>query len=782
MPERKVAQEAPIPLGAVKWRRDAAAEFATPNGGLVIVTDDSDAAYQASSQEFDVQPGHALTVAIKGSLENGAIAVGALNADRSAWLGNYRLACGELDELLHFDPAGSPKVTLVINNAGSKTRNRLVVEKAEVSSVAPDASGLPVSEMPAVGWNVGYSVAGEVVAVGEGVKEFAAGDLVACAGAGQANHADYVSVKQNLVCRVPKDCPLDLAATTTVGSIALQGVRRAAPQLGDVVVVMGLGLVGMITVQLLRASGARVIGIDLDPIRAERAIACGAVAATADPAELQRLVRDFTAGHGADQTIVTAASKSHGPINLAMETTRRKGRVVVVGDVGLKPERAAFYQKEIDLLMSTSYGPGRYDAEYETYGRDYPYAYVRWTLNRNMQAYLGAIAEKRVDIRPLVDCVVSIDRAGELYKELVDGKGSPPLAVIFAYPDDLRSLPDAPDAPEIHLRGHRKARADRIDYALVGAGAFGTSMLVPQMERRSDRYFLRAVVSRDAVRGGNFARSKQIEILASEIEPILSNPDIDLVVAATRHNEHAAQVIAALKAGKHVFVEKPLALNWDELDAIVQCYRALSEKPLLMVGFNRRFSPAIQALAKEIAGRHVPLVANYRLNAGYLPANHWTQGPEGGGRNIGEACHMYDVFRLLAGSPAIEINAMAIDPQGSAYLRNDNFVASIRYEDGSIGNLVYSAMGPKSGMPKEQIEVLVDGEGYVVDDYKSLKRCSDGKVLWQGAQDKGHFEQLSQFADAIAEGRSAPIPFEQLIETSAVALHIEALIDGTLYE
>jgi predicted dehydrogenase/threonine dehydrogenase-like Zn-dependent dehydrogenase len=782
IPERKIVHEPPRPLGAIKWRRDEASEFAVQGGGLTLVTDTSDASYQASSQEFEVPSGHSVAVALKGVIETGAIAIGALNADRSEWLGNYRLSSGDFDELLHFDPAGSPKVTIVINNAGTKIGNRMTIELAEVSTIPPDATGLPVSEMTAVGWNVGYSVAGEVVAVGEGVTDLSAGDLVACAGAGQANHADYVAVKRNLVCRIPKDCPVDLAATTTVGSIALQGVRRAAPQLGDVVAVMGLGLLGMITVQLLRASGARVLGIDLDPTRAERAIACGALATTTDPNEFQRLVRDFTNGNGVDQTIITAASKSHAPINSAMEVTRRKGRVVIVGDIGLKVERAAFYQKEIDLLMSTSYGPGRYDADYEAYGRDYPYAYVRWTLNRNMQSYLDAIAERRIDIRPLIDRIASIDQAAELYKELVETKASPPLAVIFAYPDDRRPLPDRPDSPVVHLRGHRKVRADRINYALVGAGAFGVSMLVPQMERRSDRFFLRAVVSRDAVRGGNFARGKQIEMLASEIESILPSPDIDLVVVATRHNEHARQAIAALRAGKHVFVEKPLALNWNELDAIKQCYDELTEKPLLMVGFNRRFSPAVQALAKELIGRYTPLVINYRMNAGYLPQNHWTQGPDGGGRNIGEACHIYDVFRLLAGSPVAEISATAIDPQGSAFLRNDNFVASIRYHDGSIGNLVYCAMGPKVGMPKEQIEVLVNGEGYVIDDYKSLRRCSDGKILWQGSQDKGHFEELSQFGDAIAASKAAPIPFDQLIETSAIALHVEGLISSRSYD
>jgi predicted dehydrogenase/threonine dehydrogenase-like Zn-dependent dehydrogenase len=628
-----------------------------------------------------------------------------------------------------------------------------------------------------VGWNVGYSVAGEVVAVGEGVTDFAPGDLVACAGAGQANHADYVVVKRNLVCRVPEGCDLDLAATTTVGAIALQGVRRAQPQLGDVVAVMGLGLLGMITVQLLKASGARVVGLDLDPDRAARALALGASAATADPRRFEQMVRDLTQGHGADQTIITAASKSNVPLNAAMEATRRKGRVVIVGDVGLKAERAAFYQKEIDLLMSTSYGPGRYDYDYEVRGRDYPIAYVRWTQNRNMAAYLEAIRDGRIDVRALVDRVEPVDKAAEVYRDLVDSK-KPPLAVIFTYPEDARPSPDPADATLVHLRGARKGRSDVVNYALVGAGAFGTAMLVPQMDKRKDRFALRAVVSRDTTRGGNFARSRQIELLASSPDDVLALPEIDLLVVATRHDDHARHVEAAVAAGKHVFVEKPLCLTWEELDRVRAAHAGLDRPPLVMVGFNRRFSPAIQALGAALANRTSPLVVNYRLNAGYLPASHWTQGPEGGGRNIGEACHMYDVFRFLAGASPRSIAATAIEPAGSAYFKNDNFVATIGYADGSVCNLVYSASGPKEGLPKERIEVLCGGEAWIVDDFKSLTRASDGQPLWSGAQDKGHFEELSRLGDAIATGGEAPIPFAEILETSAVALHVEDLIMG----
>lgn len=767
----------PVSLGELKWRATGPGQVSLDNGAYVVATDASEASYQAITDSIHVPPGHALVVEIQGCVERGAVAIGLLNHDQSAWLGTYRLEEGEFDDELRFDPAGSETVYLLVTNAGSNSTNRVRLNRTVARLIPPDGSGLPISEMAQTGWNVGYSVAGEVVAVGEGVSDVSAGDLVACCGAGVANHADYVLAPRNLVCRVPRGCPVELAATATVGAIALQGLRRASPQLGETVAVIGLGLIGMITVLLARASGARVIGLDIDAQRAARAVGLGAFAATADAETFRRLVRDATGGHGADQTILTAASKSHAPINLAMEVTRRRGRVVVVGDVGLAPERAAFYQKEIDLLMSTSYGPGRYDVTYELRGIDYPYAYVRWTMNRNMQAYLEAVASRTIDVRPLIDRVAAVEQAPAVYRELVEAK-SPPLAVLFAYPDDVRPLPDAPDAPAVTLRGHRKTPAGRVNYALVGAGGFGTSMLVPQMDKLKDRFFLKAVVSRDAVRGGNFARGRGVELFASDVEVVLQRDDIHLLVIATRHHEHASLVARALTAGKHVFVEKPLALTWDELDAVRRAYEAARDRCLLMVGFNRRFSPAMQALAQQLRDRVGPLVMQYRVNAGYLPATHWTQGPEGGGRNIGEACHMYDTLRFLAGAPVAEVHAATIDPAGTAYFRNDNLAVSLRYAEGSIATLTYAALGPKKGMNKERLEVLCDGEGWVLDDYQQLVRCSDGTVLWQGATDKGHLQELAQLGEAIAGVRPMPIPAAELFETSALALHVEDLIFG----
>jgi predicted dehydrogenase len=351
--------------------------------------------------------------------------------------------------------------------------------------------------------------------------------------------------------------------------------------------------------------------------------------------------------------------------------------------------------------------------------------------------------------------------------------------VLIRYPDDTRDLPEPPDAPRVTIRGHRPRPDGPLAYALVGAGAFGTSMLVPQMKRRRDRFFLKAVVSRNAGQGGNFARDNQVETLATDIGEVLRDPAVDLVVIATRHHEHADQVVQSLNAGKHVFVEKPLALTWDELGRIAATAAGLDPAPMLMVGFNRRFSPALVKVKELLSGRRAPLVIEYRLNAGYLPPDHWVHGAQGGGRNIGEACHMYDVFRFLTGAPVQSIAAASIDPASLPYQRNENFSATMRYEDGSLAHLLYTSLGPKSGLGKERIEVFCDGETYVVDDFKLLVKASQGAVLWQSSEpDKGHFEELSRFGDAIASGGAPPIPIDQIIETSAVALHVEDLLLG----
>jgi predicted dehydrogenase/threonine dehydrogenase-like Zn-dependent dehydrogenase len=763
----------------VEWSQAGSGQMTTENGIVDLYTDDTEFGYQAISPEIAVEPNRVPVLQIKGSVLKGSISVGFLNDKKDSWLGSRIYSEGTFEDKLVCAIDSSGAVSVVIANAGSKEMSHLMIEDARVSMSSPLKDGLPLSELDDQGWNVGYSAAGEVIAIGDGVSDIQPGDFVACAGAGFANHADYVCVPRNLTCKIPKGCSTTAAATTTVGTIALQGVRRAETQLGETICVIGLGLIGQITVQLLKASGCCVIGADLNGSRVERAIENGMDAGNADVEQLKQLVRDATGGYGVDRTIITAATKSDAVINLAMEVTRSKGRVVIVGDIGLNVQRSHFYRKEIDLVMSTSYGPGRYDRGYEIDGNDYPLSYVRWTLNRNMGAYLDLIASGKVDADGLIDKTIPVINAPQAYDELANNPDDSPLGVLIHYPDDGTDLPEPPDGTRIRIRGHRKAQQGPIRYALVGAGAFGTCMLYPQMGRVKNGFQIEAVVSKDTTRGGNFARANRIATLTTDLQDVLDDPQIELVVIATRHYEHADQVVRCLESGKHVFVEKPLALTWEELDRIVAVYEKLTPKPLLMVGFNRRYSPAISALKKAISNRRSPLVINYRLNGGYIPLDHWVQDKQGGGRNLGEACHMYDVFRSLSGATVSSITARAIDPGALPYTKNDNFCASITYDDGSLAHLTYTAMGPKEGMAKERIEVFCDNDAYVIEDFKELYHCSGKAVVWQNSEpDKGHFEEMRQLGEAIAGREHDLINFNELIETSAVALHIEDQIQG----
>src|SRR5215468_9216008 len=473
LPARSAPMFSAVSVGDLRWTTASpSASMTIANEVVTLVTDETAAGYQIMSQAVGVPDGQVPVVRLQGRVDQGVIAVGLLNDARDKWLGTRTYDAGPFEDTIIFDPAGASSVTLVVTTAGAPSASRVTLNSVDIGMAPPSIGGLPLSELETQGWTIGYSAAGEVLAVGEGVTDLAPGDLVACAGAGQANHADFIVVKRNLVCRLPPGCPVNLAASTTVGAIALQGVRRAAPQLGERVALIGLGLIGQITAQLLRAAGCTVVGHDLDPARVERARSLGMAHGSSQADQFKALVRDVTGGFGADRTLVTAATKSNALINLAMEVTRRKGTVVAVGDIGLKIERDVFYHKEIDLLMSTSYGPGRYDRSYEVDGHDYPFAYVRWTENRNMQSYLELIANGRIDIQPLIDRVISVDEAPSAYRELANGEGSLPLGVLIRYPDDERELPEPADATRVVIRGHRKSPGSdaTIDYALVGAG------------------------------------------------------------------------------------------------------------------------------------------------------------------------------------------------------------------------------------------------------------------------------------------------------------------------
>ncbi|MEQ8320919.1 MAG: bi-domain-containing oxidoreductase [Rhodospirillales bacterium] len=624
------------------------------------------------------------------------------------------------------------------------------------------------------GWSLGYSCAGEVVAVGEGVTSFSVGDLVACAGTGKANHAEYVVVQQNLTAHVPAGLDLRLAAFTTLGAIAMQGVRRADPALGDTVAVIGLGLLGRLAVELLAAGGCCVIGYDPDETRAEGRVERGNVFLTSSLDQFNKRIAVASANNGADAVIIAAASDSDEPASLAVAIARRRGVISLLGDVRLSFERAEFYRKELDVHMSTSYGPGRYDPVYEKRGIDYPRAYVPWTAGRNMQAFLNFSSQGLIDVASLIDQEIDLEIAPSLYAGMLDEKPRP-VGVLIRYPGgDAAGIV----SKSLELTGQKARQKDAVGWALVGAGAFGISTLYPAFQNAETSAQCRAVVSSDAVRGGNFARAEGIANLCSSIDALTEIDDVQAVVIATRHDRHLEQVLKAWQAGKHVFVEKPLAINWDQLNKFCDTLDVQPPSRILMVDFNRRFSPAIQVLNECLSGRLSPILATYRVNAGYIDPSHWVQGVEGGGRNIGEACHMYDTLRYLVGAAPATVTAGALNDGAKRYARNDNFAATINFANGSIGNLIYSSAGPKSGLPKERLEVFCDGEAYVLDDFTSLVRCSDGQVLWQGTRDKGHIAAINAFLSAIANNGPAPVAIEEYVEVTALALQIEDCIYG----
>lgn len=620
----------------------------------------------------------------------------------------------------------------------------------------------------------GYAASGVVLAVGEGVKEIFPGDRVACAGAQYAYHAEVISVPENLAVVIPKEVDFASASTATLGAIALQGVRRLSPTLGESFVVIGLGVLGQLTVQILKANGCRVAGQDLDANRLQTAREGGIDLALEVGEDAVKKVLHWTDGLGADGVVITAASPSHEIVSTAFHFCRRKGRVVLVGDVGLNLRREDFYPKEIDFLISTSYGPGRYDRRYEEEGLDYPAAYVRWTENRNMQAYLDLLAQQKVRLDVLRPNIFLLEEAEKAYSILQGGQAERPLVVLLRYSGasgvskttrwvNPKPLP---------------AKAGKIRLALIGAGSFALGMHLPNLRRLKEKYELCAVVSRRGLAAKEAAARFEARYATTDEQTVLEDPDIDAVLICTRHHTHAQTTLRALSAGKHVLVEKPLCLTWDEYRRLEAFFKERAGKatPVLMTGYNRRFSRYAARIQAVFRNRVNPLILNYRMNAGYLPPDHWTQGPEGGGRNLGEACHIYDLFRFLTGAPVTGITARAIRPKTGAVFSTDNFCATLSFEEGSLATLTYTALGSPDH-PKELLEVYGDGKVLELRDYRSLNE--KGEVLFSTtAPDKGHLEELEAFAEAI-RGRSGwPMTLEEQLEVARVALCIQDILEG----
>jgi predicted dehydrogenase len=619
---------------------------------------------------------------------------------------------------------------------------------------------------------LGYSCAGRVIAVGDGVTDIPVGARVACAGAKIANHAEVNLVPRNLCVLVPEGVDDETAAFVTLGAIALQGVRQAAPTLGETFAVIGLGLIGQLAAQLLKAAGGRVVGVDLDPRKVEMAKSLGADTALGRNDNVHAAVQALTAGRGVDGVVITAATSSNDPVVLAGELCRDRGRVVAVGAVGMDVPRRPYYDKELTLLQSRSYGPGRYDPVYEEMGVDYPIGYVRWTEQRNMEAFLDQCASGRVRVTPLVSHRFAIAEAEAAYA--IISSGGDPLGIMLSYPAT------ATPARTVNVTGEttqtRASARGRLRVGFAGAGAFAAGTLLPGLQKL-ERARLQSIASARGYSARHLADKFGFAQATSEFSELLS-ADMDAVFIATRHNLHAQQASAALRAGKHVFVEKPLALDVDELQEVMAARRTSGR--VLLVGYNRRFSPMARQIQAMFSARRGPLVMHYRVNAGPLPRDSWIYDPSvGGGRIVGEGCHFVDLLTYFAGAPPTEVFARAAAPRGESR-PDENVILDLAFGDGSVGSLHYVASGdPVAG--KERVEVLGDGACAYLEDFRLLDVHQDGKqrITRKLTQDKGHEAELRAFVDVCTLGGLPPIPDVDLEAVSlATFAAMESLATG----
>ncbi|PYX58377.1 MAG: oxidoreductase, partial [Acidobacteria bacterium] len=557
---------------------------------------------------------------------------------------------------------------------------------------------------------MGYSSAGVVLEVGEGVDEFQPGDRVACAGGGYASHCEINFVPRNLAAKVPNSVPLDAASLTTIGAIAMQGLRQAKLSFGDNVVIIGAGLVGILTVQIARAAGCRVIAVDIDRDRAGRAAAMGAHLgiAVGDP-QLPMAVQEFSR-YGPDAAIITAATSSTEPLELAAQLVRDRGRIVVVGDVGMGVSRTNIYHKEISIVMSRSYGPGRYDPQYEEQGQDYPIGYVRWTEKRNMEAFLELLASGSLNVAPLLEAKYPVENACAGYAHISKSKA---YTAIIEYAN-------ATDPPR--PVSAKRLRSGDLRIGCIGAGGFARSIIFPNL-RGARGVGLESVATSSGVAAESARRSFGFA-LAQTPDQLLANKDVNAIFIISRHDSHADLVVRALANEKAVFVEKPLATNRQQLAEIQRAYHEQQDRaPFVMVGFNRRFAPATEEIRQFFVGHHEPMMVQIRVNAGHIPHSHWVH--EAGGRIVGELCHFVDLARALVGVPIRSVSAAAL-PDGARYSR-DNVAVTLTFTDGSIATLAYLSNGERS-LPKEHVEVFCEGSVARLHDFTLLELVRNGRT------------------------------------------------------
>ena len=610
---------------------------------------------------------------------------------------------------------------------------------------------------------LGYCNVGTVIEVGESVAGFRVGDRVVSNG----HHAQLISVSQNLCVKVPEQVADEDAVMAVMGAIALQGIRLAQPTLGECFAVIGLGLIGLVTVQLLRAQGCRVIGLDFNKEKLALAERFGAeIINLNEGSDPLVMTQKFSRGRGIDGVMITASTSSNTPIEQAAKMCRKRGRVILVGVTGLKLSRSLFYEKEIAFQVSCSYGPGRYDAAYENRGQDYPYPYVRWTAQRNIEAVLDMMEDSRIEVSPLISHGFPIEDANQAYELLLSDK--PSLGIVLTYPEDHK---DSLSRNVSVNKPTKKLKESQAVVSFIGAGNYATSQLIPAF--LSSNAQLKTVVSEGGGSAQYAAKKFTFESASTDINTVFEDSETEVVVIATRHNTHAELVCQALVAGKHVFVEKPLAITKDQLQSIKKSYES-SQNACLMVGFNRRFAPQIQVIKNYLEKNTLPKTFVMTVNAGQIPADHWTQDINiGGGRIIGEACHFVDLLRYLAGSQIASINTSQLQNTQNA----DTVTITLNFSDGSMGTIHYFANGHKS-FPKERLEIFVGGSIIQLDNFRKLRAvgCKGLKSSKRYRQDKGQAACVSAFVKAIKEGRAAPIPFEELVEVAEACLEVvEAL-------
>jgi predicted dehydrogenase/threonine dehydrogenase-like Zn-dependent dehydrogenase len=663
--------------------------------------------------------------------------------------------------LLEFGKAG-----LIKKARQQPDKVRQVLDKIKTDGLSPTIRAIRTKlDQPLP---LGYSQAGKVIAVGDGVEGFKVSDRVASNG----YHAEVISVPQNLCARIPEGVSAEEAAFTVLGSIALQGVRLAQPTLGESFAVVGVGLIGLLTVQLLRANGCQVVGIDVNPERLKIASGFGA-----DIVDLSRgenpveVVTDITGGRGADGVIIAASTASSEPVHQAAGMCRKKGRIILVGVTGLELSRTDFYEKELQFHVSCSYGPGRYDDNYELKGHDYPIGYVRWTENRNFEAVLDLMRQGKLEVRELISHRLEIAKAQAAYEKLSDNRTS--LGIILTYSPEEADRDQPGRVVPLLSQPTIFSQEGEVVLGMIGAGNYAGSVLLPNLVHTSAR--LKTIVSAGGLNSTYLGRKFGFERAASDSTEVMNDSEINAVVIATQHDTHTELVVQALRAGKKVYVEKPLALSVAELFEIKSALES-AESPFLMVGFNRRFAPHVIKIKELLGTVHQPMSFIMTVNAGSVPDDHWVHDDErGGGRIIGEACHFVDLLRYLSHSPISDVNAIKIGPTGGP-IREDKMTITLKFVNGSFGSIHYLANGHRS-FPKERLEVFCGSRILQLDNFIKLKGYGWSRFsgMRLRSQDKGHKKCLQAFVRALRSGETSPIPIEEAFEVTQTTFDIKSV-------